>query len=532
MKLATRSGLLPSLALVLLMTTAGACTQDGPGGGSGSGGQTATGGSGSGGNTGSGGTTASGGTTSTGGTTESGGSTGTGGGSGGTTTSGGSTSSGGSSAGGTTATGGATRSGGATGSGGAATGGTRATGGAAGGTTSAGGTGGSSGGATGGGGTTGDAGGAGGDGPAAACGAEYFKDWPANRSPSEIGLKLATLFDSQAVDTTKHYKTACTWYGALSVTGLLKDPVLIKTLCSKFDQLKSDFVSSTTQKNHVDNSVFGIVPLEIYLQNGDTAVRDLGLAVADHQVTNIASQKRMAIDDMFMITGLQVQAYRAAPEGTQAEKDKKQKYLNLAADTMVEYLKMQDKDGCFFQKEGANAKWGRGNGWFASGMTEMMRALPSSHKHYQTIRTAYEKMMKGLLDYQIKSGTGAGIWYQVIESDDPRNWPETSGSAMFAYAMITGVKLCILDAATYGPAARAAWDTLTSSTYLGADGKLKEISDWCYWISTSASGSGLDYYITIRKSALDGSAQDGGKRVIGDGHGQAPMLWSAAALLR
>jgi rhamnogalacturonyl hydrolase YesR len=48
-------------------------------------------------------------------------------------------------------------------------------------------------------------------------------------------------------------------------------------------------------------------------------------------------------------------------------------------------------------------------------------------------------MMKGLLSYQIKSGNGAGIWHQVIDSTDKSNWPETSGSAMFTYA-------------TYGPA--------------------------------------------------------------------------------
>lgn len=353
------------------------------------------------------------------------------------------------------------------------------------------------------------------NGGATVCGAEHFKDFASGKTPKEVGLKLAKLFDSQAVDTSKHYKTACTWWGALTVTGLLEDATLLSSLTKKFDQLVPNFVATSTERNHVDDNVFGIVPLEIFLQNGDKAIRDLGLALADHQIENIddPNQVRNAIDDMFMITGLQVQAYRAADAANKA------KYLDIAADTMVKYLAMQKDDGCFYQKEGANAKWGRGNGWFAVGMAEMMRALPSTHKHYATIRSGYEKMMKGLLDYQIKSGEGAGIWYQVIDSKDARNWPETSGSAMFTYAMITGVKLCILDAATYGPAAFAAWNTLTDSKYLGADGKLKEISDWCYW--QPSEGDALDYYITV----------DGRGRVVGDGHGQGPMLWSATALL-
>lgn len=407
---------------------------------------------------------------------------------------------GGSAAGGTLSSKNSAKSGGATGKGGSAAGGS-----------------GTGGGGTGSGGTASTAVGTTvPKGGATACGTEYFKDWASGKSPKDVGLKLTKLFDSQPVDTTKHYKTACTWYGALSVAGLLEDPTL-SSLIKKFEQLVPNFVATSTERNHVDDNVFGIVPLEIYLHDSDKATRDLGIALADHQIQNIdnPNQKRMAIDDMFMITGLQVQAYRAA------EADKKSTYLDFAADTMVEYLAMQDdSDGCFFQKEGANAKWGRGNGWFAVGMAEMMRELAPSHKHYQRIRSSYEKMMKGLLDYQIKSGEGAGIWYQVIDSKDPKNWPETSGSAMFAYAMITGVKLCILDAATYGPAAAAAWNTLTDSRYLGADGKLKEISDWCYW--QSSEGDALTYYITI----------DGRSRVVGDGHGQAPMLWSAAALLR
>lgn len=42
-------------------------------------------------------------------------------------------------------------------------------------------------------------------------------------------------------------------------------------------------------------------------------------------------------------------------------------------------------------------------------------------------------MMAGLLSFQ----TEAGLWRQLI--DQPESWPETSGSAMFAFGMVTGV---------------------------------------------------------------------------------------------
>jgi hypothetical protein len=353
-----------------------------------------------------------------------------------------------------------------------------------------------------------------------ACGADKFKDWDAGKTPTEIALLLAKLFEGQPPDTTKHYKTACTWYGALFVAGLLKETDLETKLIKKFTQFVPNFVAEQTAEKKVDDNVFGIVPLEIYLHNGDIPTRDLGIALADHQIANAAAEKRYVTDDMFMITGLQVQAYRAMKKAGDKKKDD---YLNFAAATMVEYLDKigQKDDGCFFQQSGANAKWGRGNGWFASGMAELLRELDPGHDKYKTILNAYTKMMKGLLNYQIKNskdGKDDGLWNQVIDVTDAKNWAETSGSAMFAYAMITGVKLCILDAETYGNAARAAWKALTAR--LDDKGNLKDISDWCYW--DSSKGDAFTYYITM----------DGRSKVTGDGHGQAPMLWSAAALLR
>ena len=59
--------------------------------------------------------------------------------------------------------------------------------------------------------------------------------------------------------------------------------------------------------------------------------------------------------------------------------------------------------------------------------------------------------MASLLQYQGKDG----MWRQLIDKEDA--WPESSSSAMFSFAMITGVKHGWLDAKTYGPAARKSW---------------------------------------------------------------------------
>ncbi|MEY4588342.1 MAG: hypothetical protein RL497_418 [Pseudomonadota bacterium] len=249
---------------------------------------------------------------------------------------------------------------------------------------------------------------------------------------------------------------------------------------------------------HVDRYIFGMVPLEIYLRTEDESYLSLGTQVADRQQTT--NQTRDAIDDMFMMTGLQLQAYRATGN---------KKYLDFMAKTMVDYLGFQQSNGLFFHNtQQARVYWGRGNGWFAAGMAEIMRDLPESHQHYKTIERGYKKMMEGLLPFQLSSG----LWSQVINlPNDSKNWGESSGTAMFTYAMVAGVKRGVLDAAIYVPVIEKAWKGLQGQ--INANGDVSNICVGTWYKSSAQEYMGLS-------------------RLTGDGHGQAPVLWVVAELLR
>jgi rhamnogalacturonyl hydrolase YesR len=119
---------------------------------------------------------------------------------------------------------------------------------------------------------------------------------------------------------------------------------------------------------------------------------------------------------------------------------------------MVSYIdKLQEPNGLFHHAADVPFFWGRGNGWFAAGMAEMLRDLPADHPQRARIFAGYKKMMAALLQYQGKDG----MWRQLIDHDDI--WPESSASAMFSFALITCVKNGWLPGETYGPAARKAW---------------------------------------------------------------------------
>ena len=141
----------------------------------------------------------------------------------------------------------------------------------------------------------------------------------------------------------------------------------------------------------------------------------------------------------------------------------------------------------------------------AAGMSELLRSLPRSNPDRPRIMVGYQKMMAGLL----KNQSADGMWRQLI--DDSESWQETSGTGMFTFAMITGVKNGWLDKKTYAPAARKAWLALIS--YLDEKNDIREVCEG------TNKKSDRQYYLDR-------------KRVVGDLHGQAPVLWCASALLR
>ena len=208
---------------------------------------------------------------------------------------------------------------------------------------------------------------------------EGFRDWPAGASPREVGGHVAENFAARPFEQPGrfvYYPEVCAWYGALTFARLAGDAGLMDRLIHKFDPLLAPAGSGIINPEaHVDFRVFGAVPLEIYLQTQDPKYLDLGLRFADGQwqaatPDGISTEARYWIDDMYMITILQVQAFRATGDD---------KYRDRAARAMTAYLdKLQQPNGLFFHAPDSPFYWSRGNGWMAAGMAELLRALPSA----------------------------------------------------------------------------------------------------------------------------------------------------------
>lgn len=347
-------------------------------------------------------------------------------------------------------------------------------------------------------------------------------DFPEGSDPRDVGNRLVkhylntphTHFGnpySGVVPTQITYPDVCTWLGSLWFSQAAKDKSLSDSLLSRFLSLLSEQKNLFPEPNHVDNNVFGTIPLILYDIYKSEEYLNLGLKYTDSQwqlpsdadsTQTILSQQgyswqtRLWIDDMFMITALQSQAYKTTG---------KQIYLDRMIHEINYYLdNLQLENGLFYHAPYAPHCWGRGNGWMAVGMTEALRILPSGHQSYSKLMASYRKMMETLLKYQKEDG----LWGQLV--DDTQSWSESSGSAMFTYSFIVGVKKGWLPSDIYGSAARKAWISLVDLIDERGD-----VTSVC--IGTNMKDD-RDYYLNRRK-------------LVGDLHGQAPYIWCAYALL-
>ena len=373
----------------------------------------------------------------------------------------------------------------------------------------------------------------------------YFGNLPEGTDPGTVSRRIADQFlttrpenyfpagyhgnNGYGWNRAVQYSVVSLWLNAIECAHLDGDANREARLVRLFD----DFLPGGRKNRccsrpyHVDDTIFGALPYEIYLMNGDKRCLEMGNFYADTQWTppceavakerhnnslerqaeywkeGYTPQTRLWIDDMYMITVLQSQAYRVTGE---------RKYIDRAAKEMCFYLdKLQLKEGpakgLFYHAPDVPYVWARGDGWMAAGMALVLDRLPEDSPYRARIMAGYRAMMAALLKYQRPDG----LWCQLIDRpDDPANWGETSGTAMFTYAFAVGVRRGWLDGAAYGPAACKAYLALCAKMDAFAN-----LADVC--VGTGKKNDLAYYYAR--------------PRVNGDPHGQAPMLWIASVLM-
>jgi rhamnogalacturonyl hydrolase YesR len=328
--------------------------------------------------------------------------------------------------------------------------------------------------------------------------------WPAGQEPSAVGTRLVqNLLDRTKLEFSgASYMETCSGYGAVRFAAAINNPDLLGKVTSRYQAIITpDGANILPKPNHDDRSVFGILPLEMFKVTQDPKYLALGLSYADVQFATLnpeglSSETRGYIDDGYKIPVMQILAFRATQKADYAAQAVKE--LTAIID------KLQQPTGLFFHGPDAHVYWGRGNGWVAAGLTEVLLNLPPGDPARTKIMASYQAMMAGLLKDQAPDGR----WRQVL--DDDKAWEENSCTGYFIFALGEGVDEGWLDAATYRPAVKKAWSALC--------GQLDEKANVADVSVLTEHSNDESYYLARPRAA-------------GNLHGQFAAIWAATALL-
>ena len=119
----------------------------------------------------------------------------------------------------------------------------------------------------------------------------------------------------------------------------------------------------------------------------------------------------------------------------------------------------EDNLAAWADEEGRSGEiWSEGLGWYALILAEALDYIPLGFAGRERAEGYYLELLAGLKKYQHAE---SGLWHQVVDKgDDPANWCDTSGSAMFTYAIKHAVDLGLVPAAEYLPVAQRAYEGL------------------------------------------------------------------------
>lgn len=90
--------------------------------------------------------------------------------------------------------------------------------------------------------------------------------------------------------------------------------------------------------------------------------------------------------------------------------------------------------------------WGRAMGWYAMALCDVLELLPDGHPKRHKLEELCRRLMFTIASFR---DSESGMWLQVLDqAGRPGNYPETSASAMFIYALQKSRRLGLSEAGT------------------------------------------------------------------------------------
>ena len=139
--------------------------------------------------------------------------------------------------------------------------------------------------------------------------------------------------------------------------------------------------------------------------------------------------------------------------------------------------------------------WSRSIGWYAMALVDIIDMMPNGDERDELI-SYLPRLFDGLLQYQ---DSDTGMWYNVPASGASlsKNELETSGTSMFAYAMMKAYNNGWVTDDKYGEAGLKAFNGVVANKMTGSEGNYSVSGTYLKsGVSTSASGYTTNDYTT------------------------------------
>ena len=171
--------------------------------------------------------------------------------------------------------------------------------------------------------------------------------------------------------------------------------------------------------------------------------------------------------------------------------------------------------------------WGRALGWYTMAMIEVLDVLPQDYARRGEVIDLFRKAMERVVAHQDKK---TGVWYDVLDVNDPRNYLEATCSSMFAYCLLKGARLGYLDA-SYKAAGEKAYEGILREFVRVNPDKTISLTRCC---EVSGLGPAPGPFVKKPNFKRDGSFDYYMSEPIrdNDAKGVAPFIWASLEMER
>ncbi|MDR3338715.1 MAG: glycoside hydrolase family 88 protein [Candidatus Symbiothrix sp.] len=227
---------------------------------------------------------------------------------------------------------------------------------------------------------------------------------------------------------------------------------------------------------HADELCAGQFYLEMYRSEQDSKMLEstknrIDQIIANPPDTSMHIKNKQSwtwCDALFMAPPVYVRAAALTKDDTYLQfmdKEFKRTYCYL----YNKDEKLFFRDDSYFDKQEQNGRkvfWGRGNGWVAAGLVNILKYLPTDSPY----RPFYEDLFKEFVPHLVSFQDKSGFWHASLLDSESYPSPEASATALITYALAYGINKDLLNKDAYLPAVIKAWEALSGA--IDEDGKL------------------------------------------------------------